>query len=105
MPGGDAGRGTDERAEEVLSATASLERMQAALVRLPRFTREVFLAHRLDDLSYVEIAARTGVSTRRVEREIARAIVALDRALSKPSPCRRPWRRWLGCLRPPSDRN
>lgn len=50
---------------------------KAALMTLPRFTRAVFLAHRIDDLSYVEIAQRTGISVQRVEREMARAIYGL----------------------------
>ena len=77
--------------------------MEAALMALPRLTREVFLAYRLDDMSYGEIATITGVSTRRIEREIARALVALDRALSERRPRRPPrWKRilnssWPGC--------
>ena len=76
-----------------LTIVVTRERMQAALLRLPRFTREVFLAHRIDDLSYIEIAARSGVSVRRVEREIARALVGLDRALTE-LPRSRWWQRW-----------
>jgi RNA polymerase sigma-70 factor (ECF subfamily) len=68
------------------------ERLEAAFAKLPPFTRSVFLAHRLDDLSYAEIATTTGVSVRRIEREIARAIVAIDRALSKRMRRRKWWR-------------
>ena len=71
-----------------------LERMEAALITLPRFTREVFLAHRLDDLSYTEIAVRTGVSVHRIEREMARAIAAIDRGLSERPARKKWWRRW-----------
>ena len=66
---------------EDMITTEMLERMEAALMKLPRLTREIFLAHRLDDLSYTEIAAITGSSTQRVEHEIARALIALDRGL------------------------
>jgi len=78
-----------------VSATADeLARLEAALLTLPRFTREVFLAHRLDDLSYAEIASRTGISVRRVERELARALYGLDRAM-RGQPVPRKWcRRW-----------
>lgn len=55
--------------------------MEAALLTLPRLTREIFLAVRLDDLGYREIARRTGLRVPEVERHVARAIVALDRAL------------------------
>jgi RNA polymerase sigma-70 factor (ECF subfamily) len=44
-------------------------------------SREVFLAHRLDDLSYPQIAKRTGLTVAEVERHIAEAILHLDRAL------------------------
>jgi RNA polymerase sigma-70 factor (ECF subfamily) len=60
--------------------TQKLEQLEAALATLPRFTREIFLAHRIDDLDYDEISRRTGVSVHRIEREIARAICGLDRA-------------------------
>jgi RNA polymerase sigma-70 factor (ECF subfamily) len=54
------------------AATAEqLAKLEAALLTLPRFRREVFLAHRIDDLSYAEIAERTGVSMQRIEREMA----------------------------------
>lgn len=76
-----------------MPTTELLEQMEAALLRLPRFTREVFLAHRLDDLSYVQIANITGVSVRHVEREMMRAIVGIDRALTEPQPRSR-WRSW-----------
>jgi len=77
----DEAQDTNCEAEYGMATTVLLERMEAALLTLPRFTREVFLAHRLDDLSYRDIAARTGVSVRRVEREIARAIVGIDHVL------------------------
>jgi len=63
--------------------TEQLERIKAALLTLPRFTREVFLACRLDDMSYAEIAAITGTSVQRIERETARAMVGIDRAMSR----------------------
>jgi RNA polymerase sigma factor (sigma-70 family) len=74
-------------------STEPRERLEAAFAKLPPFSQSVFLAHRLDDLSYAEIATITGVSVRRIEREIARAIVAIDRALAE-RPRRRKW--WRG---------
>ncbi|MES2136667.1 MAG: sigma-70 region 4 domain-containing protein [Pseudomonadota bacterium] len=73
--------------------TCTREKLEAAFAKLPPFTRNVFLAHRLDDLSYTEIATIAGVSVRRIEREMARAIVAIDRALSE-QPTRSQWWRW-----------
>jgi RNA polymerase sigma-70 factor (ECF subfamily) len=51
------------------------------MLNLPRSTREIFLAHRLDDLSYQEIADRTGLTVRQVERHMAKAIYRLCREL------------------------
>ena len=42
-------------------------------------TREIFLARRVDGLSYAEIAELTGLSERQVERHMARAISRLVR--------------------------
>ena len=68
-------------------------RLERAMRTVPRTTREVFLAHRLEDMSYREIAERYGLSVREVERHIARAIIAMDRALDGPP--LRWWERWL----------
>jgi RNA polymerase sigma factor (sigma-70 family) len=58
------------------------KRYRAAFATLPRFTQKVFWAHRIDDLSYPEIAKRYGIGIREVEREIAQAIYGIDRALA-----------------------
>jgi RNA polymerase sigma-70 factor (ECF subfamily) len=65
-----------------------LERMEKIMLRLPRMTREIFMAHRLDDMPYEEIARRTGLSVRKVERHMACAIAALARGLDDDP---RPW--------------
>ena len=69
-----------------------IARMERAMLALPRTTREIFLAHRLDDLSYVEIAGITGLSQRQVERHMAQAILHLWRFLDGDE--RTPWQRW-----------
>ena len=70
-----------------------LARMEAVVRRMPRRTREIFLAHRVHDMPYEEIARRTGLTVRQIERHIARAILAIDRSLNgRPS---RWWERWL----------
>lgn len=86
LDGGEAGRNGATDIDPLTTCTR--EKLEAAFAKLPPFTRSVFLAHRLDDLSYAEIATITGVSILRIEREMARAIVAIDRAL-QPGP-----RRW-----------
>ena len=72
-----------------------LARLEAALRSLPRRRREMFLAVRLDAISYGEIAQRTGLSAKRVEREFARALLQLHRAVHdrRAGPW---WRRWFG---------
>jgi RNA polymerase sigma-70 factor (ECF subfamily) len=58
-----------------------LRRMEDAVRAMPKMQREIFLAHRLDDMSYGEIARRTGLTVRQVERHMARAIYKLDKQL------------------------
>ena len=65
-----------------MSAPATLlARLERAMATMDRRSREIFLAHRLDALSYEEIAARTGLMTQEVEQHIAHAIFHLDREL------------------------
>ncbi len=66
------------------------KRIERAVRKLPRLQREIFLAARLDDLSYVEIAERTGLSVGQVEREVARALVTIARRMNRRQ--RRWWR-------------
>lgn len=70
------------------------ERLERAMRQLPRPTREVFLAHCLDDMSYAHIAKRTGLTVREVERHMTRALIAIDRSLNGP-----PLRWWKRLLR------
>jgi RNA polymerase sigma-70 factor (ECF subfamily) len=64
-----------------LEARDLLERLEAAMLRLRPLTREIFLAHRLDGYTYREIAERTGLSLKRVEKHMSRAIRQLDDVL------------------------
>jgi len=57
------------------------QRLQRALDSMDSVSREVFLAHRLDGLNYCEIAARRDLTLVEVERQMAHAILHLDRAL------------------------
>lgn len=68
----------------------TLKRMELAVRKLPRLQREIFLAARLDDMSYVEIAERTGLTAGQVEREIAKALVSIARRMNRQR--RRWWR-------------
>lgn len=68
--------GPDPHAQ--LEARDVLERLEAAMLRLRPLTREIFMAHRLDGYTYREIAERTGLSLKRVEKHMSRAIAQLD---------------------------
>ena len=67
----------------VLEARDQLERLQSALTRLSPRTREIFLAHRLDGLSYKDIATQTGLSIKGVEWHMTKAIAHLDRLMRR----------------------
>ncbi len=59
-----------------------LIQLERAMATMPSLLREIFLAHRLDNLSYTEIAGRTGLSVARVQQHIAEAIIHIDRELT-----------------------
>ena len=69
-----------------------LARIERALAALPRRTREIFLAHRLDDMGYAKIADITGLSISQVERHMAKAICQIGRYARGDE--RTAWQRW-----------
>lgn len=56
-----------------------LVRAKAALERMPARTRRVFVAHRVEGLSYAEIAEREGLFHWQVRRHMLRAIRIIAR--------------------------
>jgi DNA-directed RNA polymerase specialized sigma24 family protein len=52
-----------------------------AVLTLPGATRDIFLAHRVDDDDLAVIAAHRGLSVEEVARHLADALIAIDRAL------------------------
>ncbi|MGY2736621.1 RNA polymerase sigma factor [Sphingomonas sp. UYP23] len=66
---------------ETLEARDMLNRLQAAMLRLGPKTREIFMAHRLDGATYVEIAERTGLSVKGVEWHMSKALTHIHRTL------------------------
>lgn len=62
-----------------LEARDAVSRLEAALTTLKPKTREIFLMHRLDGLSYAEIAEAKGMSIKGVEKQIAKALYLLRR--------------------------
>ena len=68
-------------------------RYEKAFAAMPRKQREVFLAHRLDNMSYLKIAERTGLTVRQVERHIAKALYKLCKQMDgQPLSW---WERWF----------
>lgn len=68
----------------VLESRDMLRRLEAAISKLKPKTRAIFLAHRLDGLSYAEIAELTGLSVKGVEKQMSKAIAKIDRLLDRP---------------------
>jgi RNA polymerase sigma factor (sigma-70 family) len=62
-------------AEAVLLARERMARMSVCLGRLNDKTREIFLAHRVDGMSYQEIALQHRLSVSSVEKHIAKAML------------------------------
>jgi RNA polymerase sigma-70 factor (ECF subfamily) len=75
----------DQSVDQValLEARDTLHRLEQAIARLRPKTREIFLAHRIDGLTYAEIADRTGLSIKGVEKQMAKAIAKIDRLLDR----------------------
>lgn len=53
------------------------EKLQKALAQLPEGGREVFLMNRLEDLTYVEIADRLGLSVKAIEKRMSKVLKIL----------------------------
>ncbi|WP_422056566.1 RNA polymerase sigma factor [Sphingomonas sp.] len=83
-----------------LTDTEIVERLEAGLERMPKLRRQIFLAIRLDELSYAEIAKCTGLSVEQVERHFAQSMLALRDALDGAPPI--PW--WKRILRRVAER-
>lgn len=71
----------------------SIAWIDRSIAGLHPLTREVFLLHRIDGLTYEKIAARHHLSVVEVQTYIAEALDALRRAYAR---AQRPWwQRWL----------
>jgi RNA polymerase sigma-70 factor (ECF subfamily) len=68
-------------AEETLLARERMARADACLRSLSPRTREIFMAHRVDGLTFQEVADRFGITFSAVEYHVARALAALLQAL------------------------
>ena len=70
-----------------------LHSLETALARLPALQRDILIAHRIEGLTYREIASLLGVSEHYVERQMAKAICKLAKQLDGEK--LRWWERWL----------
>jgi RNA polymerase sigma-70 factor (ECF subfamily) len=77
-----AGKDSD-RPDRSLEIERSREILNAALARLPGKLAQPFTLHKLDGMSYDEIAAFLGMSVSAVESQIHRAKLRLQKELSK----------------------
>jgi RNA polymerase sigma factor (sigma-70 family) len=68
-------------AEADAEAQELIERIETGLAAANPRTREAFLLHRFDGLSYAEIARELGISTRAVTNHIAKALLLIDSEL------------------------
>lgn len=71
---------TNPTPDEVLAGEECLVRMRDSLDTVSRRTRDAFFMHRLDGLSYAQIAQRMRISVSAVEKHIALAMTTLAEA-------------------------
>jgi RNA polymerase sigma factor (sigma-70 family) len=69
--------------DEVLEYEDRLKEFEEVLSAISPRTREVFFMHRLNGLSYAQIADHFDISVSAVEKHIARAVSALGRTLKR----------------------
>ena len=67
--------------ERIVAGRREMELVQQAIASLPERTREIFVAHRFEEMTYGSIATLFGISTSSVEKHIMSALKALTRAL------------------------
>lgn len=79
----DAFAGSEPSPLAYLEAKDLLSLYQRALAKLRPKTREIFLLHRCDGLTYRQIASQMGLSVSGVERHMTKAIAHLDRAFGR----------------------
>ena len=70
--------------DEVLAAEQRLRELTRTLDAINPRTRDVFFMHRLEGLSYAQIAAHFDVSVSSIEKHIAKAMSAIGRTLMQP---------------------
>jgi RNA polymerase sigma-70 factor (ECF subfamily) len=69
--------------EQDVEACQLIARIEKSLASANPRTREAFLLHRFDGMSYLEIAERFSISTRAVTKHIAKALILIDSELMR----------------------
>lgn len=69
--------------DEVLAMRERLRAVEAAIDALPERTREVFVAVRIEGMTYSQAAAELGISVSAVEKAMARAVTRLTVKVSR----------------------
>lgn len=70
--------------ERVIEARQTLHAVLAALGRLNKQTRDIFLLHRLENMRYHEIAKVYGISESAVEKHMMKALASLTKHMNQP---------------------
>ena len=60
--------------EDVVDARDRLDQLRSAIQQLPQRTRQVFVLHRIQELTYGEVATRLGISESSVQKHLAKAL-------------------------------
>lgn len=64
---------------QLLDHREKLAKLDAGVQRLNRRTREIFLLHRVEGLTYAQIAEETGMSVKGVKKQMMKALLHLRR--------------------------
>ena len=72
----------DPTPEQVLTQQQEMAMLQRAILALPDKCRQVYLLHRMRNMTYVQIAEHCGLSQKTVEKHISKALATL-RAVGK----------------------
>lgn len=91
--------------DEEIYSQQRLDSLEDALAMLPERCREIFLLHRIDNLTYGEIALRFGISASAVEKHIARACLLIDATINPEVECRHLSNKTRGSRRLPDRRS
>lgn len=72
----------DHCPQDRLEMRDELARVERAIMNLKPKTRDIFLMHRFDGLRYEEIGREMGMTAKGIEKQVAKAVIAIRRARS-----------------------